>query len=101
MSFRELHEAILATEVEQIDRIHLLRIARVVINIEDHAQRHSSDDRLLHLMSRVGVFADGLADALEAGEMSTKTAALLLRRLADVGAKLHSLASGRVIWSLG
>lgn len=65
--------------------IHALRLERVLSNLETHFEAHADDDRLAHLMSRVGLFARGLTDDLQAGNATLDDAIQLLDELATIG----------------
>lgn len=86
MSYREIRQRILHRPILASDGNHSRRLCRVADNVADHATREKADDRLLHLMSRVGVFSRSLATDLRSGEISPVDAALLLDQLADLGA---------------
>jgi len=64
---------------------HRQRLWRVAINVREHAMANHDDDRLLHLMSRVGVFIRGVSSDLRAGIVSTEEATELLDLLAQLG----------------
>lgn len=67
------------------DGSHGVRLRRIVESIQDHANREPSDDRLLHLMSRVGVLSKGLANDLKSGQITIEQAATVLDQLSQLG----------------
>jgi hypothetical protein len=64
---------------------HTARLWRVAENVRAHAEMQSDDDRLLHLISRIGILCRGLAADVRAGQVSPDDAATLLDQLADLG----------------
>lgn len=68
---------------------HTARLWRVAENVRAHAETQTDDDRLLHLMSRIGVLCRGLAADLRAGQTSPNDTAMLLDQLADLGDLSH------------
>lgn len=84
-SYEELRRRVLDNRVLASEGNHSMRVWRIAENIRANAHQHSSDDRLLHLMSRVGVFSRGLAKDLRSGHTSPQEAATLLEQLADLG----------------
>lgn len=64
---------------------HSMRLWRVAENISDHAKGDTSDDRLLHLMSRIGVLSRGMATELRSGQITQDEVAELLDQLAELG----------------
>lgn len=85
MDYATLEKRVLGQSIAASDGSHSGRVWRIAINIRGHAQRDSSDDRLLHLMSRVGVLARGLANDMRCGHTSLEEAAIVLDQLADLG----------------
>jgi hypothetical protein len=85
MSYESLKKNIIDKQLPPAKYHHRARLWRVAENIQANAQRKPSDDRLLHLMSRVGDFSREVAADLNSGEMSSKEAAMLLGYLADMG----------------
>lgn len=66
-------------------RGHTMRLWRVAENIADHAKRDTSDDRLLHLMSRIGVLSRGMATEIRSGQITQDEVAELLDQMAELG----------------
>lgn len=64
---------------------HNARVWRVAENVRAHAHREPSDDRLLHLMSRVGVLCEGLARELRRGHVTPDETAAILDYVAELG----------------
>lgn len=85
MGIEELRARILEAPINASDGNHSARVWRVAENVQQHALQQPEDDRLLHLMSRVGVLCRGLARDLRAGEVTKEQAATLLDQLADIG----------------
>jgi hypothetical protein len=85
MKYDDLKRRVLENPVLASDGNHSARLWRVAENVRDHANRHSSDDRLLHLMGRIGVLCRSLAKDLRSGHTSPDQVAALLDRLADLG----------------
>ena len=85
MSYEGLRQRVLGDPILASDGDHSARLWRVAENICDHARRNSSDDRLLHLMSRVGILCRSLAKDLRSGHTSPQQVATLLDQLADLG----------------
>ena len=81
MNFDQLRRKLLDEPIG----IHSARLIRVLDNIATNRVADASDDRLLHVMSRVGVFAEGLADALKNGQVSPRDVEQMLRDLAAIG----------------
>lgn len=67
------------------DGNHSARLWRIVENVQAHADKAASDDRLLHLMSRIGVLTQGMAHDLREGHLSVADAAMLLDQLGVLG----------------
>jgi len=85
MSYDCVRQRILDQPIIASDGNHSARLWRVAVNVRDHAHRDSSDDRLLHLMARVGGLCRSLAKDLRSGHTSSEHAATLLDQLADLG----------------
>lgn len=85
MSYESLRQRVLDQPIIASDGNHSARLWRVAINVRDHAHHNSSDDRLLHLMARVGGLCRSLAKDLRSGHTSPEEAATLLDQLADLG----------------
>ena len=85
MSYHDLEKRIASRPILASDGNHSLRLCRIGENVAGQARRIRSDDRLLHLMSRVGVFSRSLATDLRSGHTSPEEAATLLDQLADLG----------------
>lgn len=85
MNFDSLRERILGQSIEASDGNHSARLWRVAENVRDHALHDSSDDRLFHLMGRVGILCRSLARDVRTGHNSIEEAATLLDQLADLG----------------
>jgi hypothetical protein len=81
MDYDELRERVLSEPIG----IHSARLWRVAENIREHSRREASDDRLLHLMSRVGGLSSYLAEDLRSGRITVDQAAIILDQLADLG----------------
>jgi len=84
-SYEDLRRRVLDNPVLASEGNHSMRVWRIAENIKANAHQHSSDDRLLHLMSRVGVFSRSLAKDLRNGHTLPQEAAILLEQLADLG----------------
>lgn len=84
-SFESLRRRILDEPIYASNGRHTGRLWRVAENVRANAQRASCDDRLLHLLSRIGVFSRGLAHDLRSGHTSVEDTAKLLDQLADLG----------------
>lgn len=81
---KELSEAILSSPIG----VHSARVERVLGNLLAHFQSDAfdpQDDRLAHIMSRVGAFSRPLAEDLRNGAVSVEDAATLLEQLAQIG----------------
>lgn len=85
MSYETLRHRVFARPIAASDGNHSARLWRIAENVRDHARPDSSDDRLLHLMSRVGVLSRGLAADLRSGHTSPEAVATLLDQLAELG----------------
>jgi len=85
MKFAQFSERINCRPIIGSDGSHTARLRRAALNIECHARRDSSDDRLLHLMSRVGILCEGLARDLRSGHTSAEDVATILEQMADLG----------------
>lgn len=85
MSIDDLRERILSHPILASEGNHSSRLWRVVENIQSNAHSDSSDDRLLHLMSRIGVLCRGLSNDLRSGDTSPEDVATLLDQLAELG----------------
>ncbi len=85
MSYKNLKKNIVDKQLPPAKYHHRARLWRVAENVQGNAQGKPSDDRLLHLMSRVGDFSREVAADLSSGNMSSKEAAVLLGYLADIG----------------
>lgn len=64
---------------------HSMRLWRIAENIAGHAKRDASDDRLMHLMSRIGVLSRGIATEIRSGRITANEVAELLDQLAELG----------------
>ena len=85
MDLRKIEQAIKSREIMATDGNHSARLWRVAENVKARAQENSNDDRLVHLMSRVGVLARGLAHDLRSGHSPKDEVATILDQLADLG----------------
>lgn len=85
MRIEELRHGILDRPIIGSDGNHSARLWRVAENISDHLNRKPSDDRLPHLMSRIGNLSRGLARDLRGGHTTAQQAAILPEQLADLG----------------
>jgi hypothetical protein len=85
MTYEDLRERVLSEPILASDGNHSARLWRIAENVRDHALRDSADDRLLHLVARLGVFCRGLAADIRARQTSPEEAAILLAQLADLG----------------
>jgi hypothetical protein len=85
MSYDNLRRRILDELISASDGNHSARLWRVAENIQDYAHHDPTDERLLHLLSRVGVLCRGLAKDLRTGHTTIGQAATLLDQLADLG----------------
>lgn len=85
MNLEELRRRVLDRPIRASDGNHSARLWRVAENVQANVDFHSSDDRLLHLMSRVGVLSRSLARDLRSGHTSVEQASSLLDQLADMG----------------
>ena len=85
MTYARLEKQVLGVNLPSEKFHHRQRLWRVALNIRDHAKTDCNDERLLHLMSRVGDFSRELAQALRVGDISASEAADLLELLADIG----------------
>lgn len=85
MSYDSLRERVFARPIGASDGNHSARLWRIAENVRDHTRRDSDDDRLLHLISRVGALCRGLAVDLRSGHTSPEEVATLLDQLADLG----------------
>lgn len=83
--FDALAKRLFDAPIHASDGSHSARLLRVAENIRSQAQRDSSDDRLLHLMSRIGVLCRGLAKDVRSGHTSVEEATTILDQLADIG----------------
>lgn len=85
MKLEEFKGKVLARPLAASDGSHSHRLWRIGENIEDHALPKGRDDRLLHLMSRVGNMTRPLAKDIRSGFTSAEDAAVILDQLADLG----------------
>jgi hypothetical protein len=85
MPYEDLRERVLAKPILGSDGNHSARLWRIAENVHEHALRSPTDDGLLHLTSRVGVFCRSLAADLRAGHNSPEDVAVLLDQLAELG----------------
>ena len=85
MNYESLRGRVLDQPILASDGSHSARLWRVAENVRDHVDRNPSDDRVHHLMSRVGVFCGGLAKDLRSGHTSVEQAATLLSQMAQIG----------------
>lgn len=85
MNCKFIRQRILENPILASDGNHSERLWRVAENVRDHARRDSSDDRLVHAMSRIGVLCRGLAKDIRSGHTSAEHAAVLLDQLAALG----------------
>ena len=85
MSYASLREQIRDNLIIGPNGNHSARLWRIAESVRDHAQAESDDDRLLHLMSRVGELCRGLAADLRSGHTTPGEAATLLENLAELG----------------
>lgn len=67
------------------DGSHSGRLHRVILNLISHTKRDIDDDRLLHLMSRIGVLSRSLARDTRSGFTSKDDVANILDLIADAG----------------
>ena len=84
-SYDHLRRQVLDHPILASDGNHSARLWRVAECVGTHASQNSSDDRLLHLMSRVGILCEGMANDLRSGDLSLDDAARLLNYLAKLG----------------
>lgn len=80
-----LRKSVLGSPIVASDGNHSARLWRVAENLQSHALLNPTDDRLLHLMSRIGVLCQGLANDLRSGQTSSEEVATLLEQLASLG----------------
>lgn len=85
MNVEELRTRIIESPIYASDGNHSLRLWRVAENIQQHAEQCPTDDRMLHLMSRVGVLCRGLARDLREGRVTAHDVATILEQAADIG----------------
>ncbi len=85
MDYHTLHRRVLDRRIPASDGDHSARLWRIAENIQSHAVQDASDDRLLHLMGRIGLLCRGLARDIRSGHTRPKEAAILLDQLADIG----------------
>lgn len=85
MSYDSLQMRVLSEPIFASDGNHSARLWRVAENIRDNANHHPTDDRLLHLMSRVGVLCRSLSKDIRTGHITIEQGATLLDQLADLG----------------
>jgi hypothetical protein len=85
VTYRDMENAVLEADLPRRLHQHRQRLWRVAINVRDHARAHADDERLLHLLSRVGIFVRGLSDDMKAEAISSEEATELLDLLADLG----------------
>lgn len=85
MDYESLEEAVLGVDLPRRLYQHRQRLWRVAINVRDHAQANDDDERLLHLLSRVGIFIKGLSEDIKTGLISAEEATDLLDLLAELG----------------
>lgn len=83
MSSKDWIDEFLTRNIGGLPGNHASRVMRVAMNLEDDDPQKRA--RLLHLMSRVGDFSEGLAVDLRAGAISPEDTATLLELLADLG----------------
>lgn len=80
-----LREQILKQPIIGPSGNHSARLWRVAENAEVSADHDKHSNRLLHLMSRVGVLCRGLAADLRTGHISQDEAAIIMDQVADLG----------------
>lgn len=85
MTYDDLQQRILDHAILASDGSHSARVWRVAEAVRDSADQGQGHDRLLHLMSRVGVLCRGLANDLRSDHTTAEQAAALLDHLADIG----------------
>ena len=85
MRVDELRNRILNDPIYASDGNHSARLWRVAENVQQRVLRDEPDDRLLHLMSRVGEFCRSLSSDLRAGNVTIEQVATLLDQMAEVG----------------
>ena len=85
MNYARMKRQVLTVNLPPEKFHHRQRLWRVALNVRDHAKADCNDERLLHLMSRVGGFSRELAQAVRVGDISASEAADLLDLLADIG----------------
>lgn len=85
MTIEELEEFVFQRPIMASDGNHSARLWRVAENVQDNVDCSLPDERLLHLISRVGVFSRSLARDLRSGFASPEQVAILLDQLADLG----------------
>lgn len=85
MNYNDLEKRVFSRTILASNGSHSGRVWRVAENVREHARTDSSDDRLLHVMSRVGVLCRTLAEDMRTGYTSAEDAATILDQLADIG----------------
>lgn len=85
MDYHSLRRCVLDNPILASDGNHSARLWRVAENVRDHACRDASDDRLLHLLSRLGLLCRSLAKDVRSGHTPPEQAATLLDQIADMG----------------
>lgn len=85
MTYARLKKQVLAVNLPPEMSHHRQRLWRIALNVRDHAKTDCTDERLLHLMSRVGSFSRELAQAVRAEDITAREAVELLDLLADIG----------------
>ena len=85
MKLDKLRGRVLARPINASDGSHSQRLWRIAENIQSQALPKGRDDRLLHLMSRIGNLTRPLAKDIRSGFVSVEDAAVLSDQLADLG----------------
>lgn len=85
MDLSALRTKIMKHPISASDGNHSARLERVLDNIQNNARANVQDDRLIHLMSRVGVLTRTLARDLRSGFISQEDAATILEQIAELG----------------
>lgn len=85
LNFDDLRELLFASPILGSDGSHSARLWRVAENLEAGFQSGSGNERLLHLMSRVGILTEGMAKDLRSGHIAPEQAADLLDHLGMLG----------------
>lgn len=85
MNYTDLEKRVFSRIIPASNGSHSGRVWRVAENVREHARTDCTDDRLLHVMSRVGVLCRTLAEDVRTGYTSAEDAATILDQLADIG----------------